>query len=89
MTETEQHFVNIAMEHMAWDDGDWTGNALNICRMVLNDNANAEQVAMKLKENYANFIYGANRNDIIPEDMLDRFVDDAEYQEYLDWATSL
>lgn len=89
MTDTELRFLGIAIEHMAWDDDDWTSNTLNICRMVLFDFADRDQVADKIKEDYANFIYAIGRDEIIPNDMLDRFNDDAEYQAYLDWAKSL
>ena len=89
MTDTELRFLGIAIEHMAWDDDDWTGNTLNICRMVLFDFADRDQIADKIKEDYANFIYAIGRDEIIPDDMLDRFNDDAEYQAYLDWAKSL
>lgn len=89
MTDTELRFLGIAIEHMAWDDDDWTGNTLNICRMVLFDFADRNQVADKIKEDYADFIYAIGRDEIIPDDMLDRFNNDAEYQAYLDWAKSL
>lgn len=89
MTDTELRFLGVAIEHMAWDDDEWTGNTLNICRMVLFDQAGREQVADKIKEDYAGFIYGRPRDEIMPDDMLDRFADNADYQSYLDWATSL
>lgn len=84
----DKRFVELACEFMAWDDGDWTGNALQVVREVLNG-GDAPQVTPMLKGYYKSFIYGCERDEIVNEDFYDRFESDEEYQAFLDWAQSL
>lgn len=84
----EKRFIDLACEFMAWDDGNWTGNALAIVRVVLGG-GDAEQIVPMLLDDYKSFIYGRDRDEIVDEDFYDRFESDGEYQAFLDWAQSL
>lgn len=88
--DQDTHFTLIAAEAMAWDDGNWTGTGLEMAKAaILQPAAGPELIKVIIKDAYRSFIWGRDREDIVIEDMRDRFVDDAEYQEYLDWAQAL
>lgn len=88
MREYEARFYMLAAEFMAWDDDEWTGNALDlVCNTLLGSDDVA--IAERLGEHYRTFIYGKDRYEIVNEDMVDRFVDDDEYERFLDWAQAL
>lgn len=81
-------FIMFATELMAWCDDNWTGNALNIVREAVNG-ASPQIVEDMVCAAFAEYVSGYGIENIVPEDMMDRFSNDDEYQEFIEWAGSL